>query len=109
MDFEVEWWYKKVVSHLINLLFSRERVVSYTATGSLWWESKEDLLTQLYSRAVGSGSFFPACSGLTGERTGQMLHLSFAPGAQGCWPATAGEGRLVAFALACGLLLLPGI
>lgn len=51
---------KIVISNLINLLFFLEKELSLTlGTGFLWWEGEEeeDLLTQLYSRAVASSSF----------------------------------------------------
>lgn len=97
MGFEVEWWYKKVVSYLINLLFSGERTVPCTGHRVFMVGKQGGPAYPALLQSHGKQLLFSACSGLTGERTGEMLHLSFAPGAQGCWPATAGEGRLAAW------------
>lgn len=43
---------KKVLSNLINLLHPDKEWCLTLGTGPFWWENEEDLLTQLYSRAM---------------------------------------------------------
>lgn len=43
---------KKVLSDLTNLLYPEKEWCLTVGTGSLWWDSEEDMLTQFYSRAM---------------------------------------------------------
>lgn len=43
---------KKILSDLTNLLYPEKEWCLTVGTGSLWWDSEEDMLTQFYSRAM---------------------------------------------------------
>lgn len=91
----IKKWYQTVLTFFF---FSGEGIEPYTRHWVFMvGRQGGGLAYPALLQSCGNQLLFSACLGLAEKTKGEIPYISLAPGAQGGWPATTGEGGLAAW------------